>query len=58
MLEARTANRIPLAAFLPRNAERADMRYQWVARFIDNHRVDCDEVLAKAAITSPSNALS
>jgi hypothetical protein len=34
-----------LAAFLPRTAERADMRYQWIARFIDNHRVDCDAVM-------------
>jgi hypothetical protein len=45
MLEARTANLMTLAAFLPRNAARADMRYQWIARFIDNHRVDCDAVM-------------
>ena len=45
MLEAHTANLMTLAAFLPRNAARADMRYQWIARFIDNHRVDCDAVL-------------
>jgi hypothetical protein len=45
MLEARTANLMTLAAFLPRTAERADMRYQWIARFIDNHRVDCDAVM-------------
>jgi hypothetical protein len=45
MLEARTANLMTLAAFLPRNAARADMRYQWIARFIANHWVDCDAVM-------------
>ncbi|MGH9620866.1 MAG: transposase, partial [Bryobacteraceae bacterium] len=46
-----------LAASLPLSTERADMRYQWISRFIDNERVVCDtvmepfarEVLAKAA---------
>jgi len=45
MLDARTANLMALAAALPRPAERADMRYQWVARFIDNPLVDCDAVM-------------
>ena len=45
MLEARTANLMMLSAFLPRNTERPDMRYQWIARFIANHRVDCDAVM-------------
>jgi hypothetical protein len=57
MLHARTANLMALAASLPLATERADMRYQWTARFIDNDRVVCDavmepfarEVLAKAA---------
>lgn len=57
MLHARTANLMALAASLPLQTERADMRYQWIARFIDNDRVVCDavmqpfarEVLAKAA---------
>ena len=57
MLHARTANLMALAASLPLVTERADMRYQWIARFIDNERVVCDavmepfarEVLAKAA---------
>jgi hypothetical protein len=57
MLHARTANLMALAASLPLPTERADMRYQWIARFIDNERVVCDsvmepfgrEVLAKAA---------
>lgn len=57
MLHARTANLMALAASLPLATERADMRYQWIARFIDNQRVVCDavmqpfarEVLARAA---------
>jgi hypothetical protein len=57
MLDARSANLMVLAASLPRPVERADMRYQWIARFIDNPLVDCDavmepfarEVLARAA---------
>jgi hypothetical protein len=57
MLHARTANLMVLAASLPRPTERADMRQQWTARFIDNEHVICDtvmepfarEVLAKAA---------
>jgi hypothetical protein len=57
MLDARSANLMALAASLPRPAERADMRYQWIARFIDNDRVVSDvvmqpfarEVLARAA---------
>jgi hypothetical protein len=57
MLHARTANLMALAACLSLDTERADMRYQWIARFIDNERVVCDaviepfarEVIAKAA---------
>jgi hypothetical protein len=57
MLHARTANLMALAASLPLDTERADMRYQWIARFINNERVLCDaviepfarEVIAKAA---------
>ena len=45
MLDARSANLMALAASLPRPAERADMRYQWIARFIDNDRVVSDEVI-------------
>ncbi len=45
MLDARSANLMALAASLPRPAERADMRYQWIARFIDNPLVVCDEVM-------------
>ena len=57
MLHARSANLMALAASLPLATERADMRYQWIARVIDNARVVCDavmepfarEVLARAA---------
>ena len=45
MLEARSANLMALAAALPRPAERADMRYQWIARFLANELVVCDEVM-------------
>ena len=45
MLSARSANLMDLAAALPRPAERADMRYQWIARFLANPRVDTDAVM-------------
>ncbi|MFW7269684.1 hypothetical protein ACMAUO_17250 [Gluconacetobacter sp. Hr-1-5] len=38
-------NLMALAASLPLSTERANMRYQWVARFIDNERVVCDAVI-------------
>jgi Transposase DDE domain len=45
MLEVRSANLMALAAALPRAAERADMRYQWIARVLANHLIVCDEVM-------------
>lgn len=45
MLDVRSANLMALAAALPRASERADMRYQWISRFIDNDLVVCDEVM-------------
>ena len=45
MLSERSANLMDLAAALPRPAERADMRYQWIARLLANPRVDCDAVM-------------
>jgi len=45
MLEVRSANLMALAAALPRAAERADMRYQWIARFVANDLVVCDDVM-------------
>jgi len=53
MLSERSANLMDLAAALPRPAERADMRYQWIARLLANPRVDCDAVMrpfAEAAL--------
>ncbi|HET8996520.1 MAG TPA: transposase [Acetobacteraceae bacterium] len=49
MLDVRSANLMALAAALPRSAERADMRYQWISRFIANPLVDCDAVMAPFA---------
>jgi hypothetical protein len=45
MLSARSANLMDLAAALPRPAERADMRYQWIARLLANPLVECDTVM-------------
>ena len=45
ILEVRSVNLVALAAALPRPANRTNMRYQLIARFIDNHLVDCDEVM-------------
>lgn len=38
-----------LAAALPREAGRIDMRYQWVVRVLANRRIDCDAVMAPFA---------
>src|SRR4051812_28353523 len=45
MLSERSSNLMDLAAALPRPTERADMRYQWIARLLANPRVDCDVVM-------------
>src|ERR671910_1028486 len=49
MLDARSANLMDLAAALPLEADRTDMRHQWIARFLANPRVDTDEVMAPFA---------
>ena len=49
MLDARSANLMDLAAALPLEAERTDMRYQWIARFLANPLVDPDKVMAPFA---------
>jgi hypothetical protein len=49
MLDARSANLMDLAAALPLEADRTDMRYQWIARFLANPLVDTDEVMAPFA---------
>jgi hypothetical protein len=49
MLNVRSANLIDLAAGLPRDAERIDMRYQWIARVLMNPLIDPDAVMAPFA---------
>src|SRR3954454_13747691 len=45
MLEVRSANLMDLAAGLPREADRTDMRYQWIIRLLGNPLVISDEVM-------------
>jgi hypothetical protein len=49
MLDARSANLMDLAAALPLETDRTDMRYQWIARFLANPLVDTDAVMAPFA---------
>lgn len=46
MLEVRSANLMDLAASLPRETTRVDMRYQWIERLLANERIDPDWVMA------------
>jgi len=46
MLDVRSANLMDLAASLPRQAERLDMRYQWISRVLGNALIDVDEVMS------------
>jgi Transposase DDE domain len=46
MLDVRSANLMDLAAGLPREAERIDMRYQWIARVLMNPLIVSDAVMA------------
>lgn len=65
MLEVRSANLMDIAASLPRDALRIDMRYQWISRWLGNELIDVDavmapfarEVLARAAADGRSIAL-
>src|SRR5512143_1161893 len=49
MLDVRSANLMDLAAGLPREAERIDMRYQWISRVLMNPLIDPDVVMAPFA---------
>jgi len=49
MLDVRSANLMDLAAGLPRDAERIDMRYQWIERVLKNPLIDPDTVMAPFA---------
>ena len=65
MLDVRSANLMDLAAGLPRDAERIDMRYQWIERVLRNPLIEPDavmapfarEVLAVLAAQSPPRVL-
>lgn len=45
MLDVRSANLMDLAAGLPRETERIDMRYQWIVRFLSNPLVVNDHII-------------
>jgi hypothetical protein len=49
MLDVRSANLMDLAAGLPRDADRIDMRYQWISRVLMNPLIDPDAVMAPFA---------
>lgn len=49
MLDVRSANLMDLAAGLPRDVARIDMRYQWIARVLMNPLIDADAVMAPFA---------
>lgn len=49
MLDVRSANLMDLAAGLPRDVERIDMRYQWIARVLMNPLIVPDAVMAPFA---------
>lgn len=49
MLDVRSANLMDLAAGLPRDAERIDMRYQWIERVLKNPLIEPDAVMAPFA---------
>jgi hypothetical protein len=61
MLDVRSANLMDLAAGLPLDADRTDMRYQWISRLLSNPLVVSDtimepfarEVLEQAAAAGP-----
>ena len=48
-LQVRSVNLNELAAALPREAERLDMRYQWISRLLGNELIDVDAVMAPFA---------
>jgi hypothetical protein len=45
MLDVRSANLMDLAAGLPRQADRTDMRYQWITRLLGNPLVVSDAIM-------------
>jgi hypothetical protein len=49
MLDVRSANLMDLAASLPREVARIDMRYQYISRLLGNGHIDTDAVMAPFA---------
>src|SRR4051794_26546758 len=49
MLDVRSANLMDLAAGLPLQADRTDMRYQWITRLLGNPLVLSDEIMGPFA---------
>ena len=47
--QVRSVNLNELAAALPREAERLDMRYRWISRVLGNDLIRVDEVMAPFA---------
>ncbi len=45
MLSERSADLMSLAAALPRQSGRIDMRYQWIVRLLANPLIECDVVM-------------
>jgi hypothetical protein len=45
MLDVRSANLMELAAGLPLEADRTDMRYQWITRLLGNPLVISDAIM-------------
>src|SRR3954469_5925776 len=45
MLDVRSANLMDLAAGLPLDADRTDMRYQWIVRLLGNPLVVSDAIM-------------
>ena len=44
-MESLTANTMATAAILPIEAERVDMKYQWLSRVLGNHRIVPEEIM-------------
>lgn len=51
MLIEKSANTMDLAAALPRDAQRIDMRYQWISRVLGNHHIQIDSIMK--AVSTP-----
>lgn len=45
MLDVRSANLMDMSALLPREAERIDMRYQWISPLPGTEHIDADVVI-------------